>query len=346
MSIEKKSFGFLPDGREVFSFLIDNGEIRAEILNLGGVIKNLWVKDKSGKEVDVVLGYDTLEDYISNRSYFGAVVGRFANRITGGKFSVDGTEYQVTVNNGKNSIHGGIHGFHKHLWNAEMIDHPQNPALRLTTISPDGEEGFPGNLEVSVTYTLSGSALLIRYDAISDKDTIVNLTNHSYFNLNGEGERDIKNLNLTLNASAYTPNSSECVPTGELARTMDSAFDFTRGKNLGEALSEEHPQTALFGGFDHNFAIDGMGFRIFGTLSCEENGITMEVLSDLPGVQLFTANGMNGNREYKNGHRYENHGAVCLETQFFPDSINRPNFRSPLLRKGEKFTSTTVYKFI
>ncbi len=345
MSIEKKSFGKLPDGREVFSYLLDNGIIRAEILNYGGIIKNLWVKDRNGKEIDVVLGFDTLDDYLDNRPYFGALVGRFANRITNGKFSIDGVDYQATVNDGKNSIHGGVGGYHKHLWNAEAADKNNSPSLKLTTVSPDGEDGFPGTLNVTVTYTLSGPGLLVRYEAESDKNTIVNLTNHSYFNLNGEGKGDIKNLTLKLNASAYTPNTTECVPTGEIASTLKSPFDFTNGRNLGEAMAEEHPQTALFGGFDHNFVVDGTGFRLFGTVSCEDNGISMDVFSDLPGVQLYTGNGIDEKRICKNGHRYCVHGAICLETQFFPDAINRPNFVSPILRKGEKFDSTTVYKF-
>ncbi len=345
MSIEKRNFGFLPDGREVFSYLLDNGIIKAEIINYGGIIKNLWVRDRDDKEVDIVLGFDTLNDYLNNRAYLGALVGRFANRITDGKFSIDGIEYQASINNGKNSIHGGIGGFHKHLLSAEMIDENDSPSLRLTTVSPDGEDGFPGKLDVTVTYTLSGSGLLIHYEAESDKDTIVNLTNHSYFNLNGEGIGDIKNLNLKLNASTYTPNTPECVPTGEIASTLNSPFDFTNGRNLGEAMATDHPQIALFGGFDHNFAIDGTGFRHFGTVSCEENGITMDVFSDLPGVQLYTGNGIDEKRRYKNNHQYCIHGAVCLETQFFPDAINRPNFISPILRKGKKFDSTTVYKF-
>ena len=346
MSIEKKSFGILPDGREVFSYLLDNGIIKAEIINYGGIIKNLWVKERNGNEVDVVLGFDTLEDYLDNRAYFGTLVGRFANRITDGKFAINGIEYQATVNDGKNSIHGGSGGFHKHLWTAEATEKNDSPSLKLTTVSPDGEDGFPGTLNVSVTYTLSGPGILIRYEAVSDKDTIVNLTNHSYFNLNGEGVGDIRNLKLKLNASTYTPNTAECVPTGKLANTADSPFDFTHARNLGEALSEKHPQTALFGGFDHNFAIDGMGFRHFGTLTNEENGIKMNVFSDLPGIQLYTGNSIDEQRLCKNGHRYCVYGALCLETQFFPDSINHPHFQSPILRKGEKFTTTTVYSFI
>lgn len=345
MSIKKDSFGFLPDGREVFSYLLDNGKIYAEILNYGGIVKNLWVPDKNGNRIDVALGFDTFEDYLDNDGYYGALVGRCANRIEKGMFSINGTEYQASINDGENSLHGGVGGFHRHLWEADMLD-GDSPSLVLRTVSPDGEDGFPGKLDVAVTYTLKENGLAIRYEAISDKDTVANLTNHSYFNLNGAGVRDIKNMDLQMNCAYYTPVTKECVTTGEILSVKDTAFDFTKKRNIGEAMAEKHPQTQPFNGFDHNFVIDGRGFRKAAELSSKETGISMEIFTDMPGIQLYTGNSITEGRRYKDNRFYKVHDGLCMETQFFPNAVNFAHFPSPILRAGEKYESVTEYRFM
>lgn len=348
MSITKKSFGFMPDGREVFSYLLDNGKnIRAEILSYGGIVKSLFVKDKNNEYVDVVLGRDTLEEYLDNDGYFGALIGRHANRIYKGKFKISQTEYSVGINDGKNSLHGGVSGFDKYVWNVRQIDEAQNPALEMSITSPDGEEGFPGELKVTVTYTLNeNNGLVINYKAVSDKDTVVNLTNHSYFNLNGVGNENIYNLNMQMNCGFYTPNTDECMPYGEILSVKNTPFDFTTPKNVGKDINSDYPQIKMFGGYDHNFIIDGEGFRKAAVVSSDTTGIIMEVYTDKPGVQLYTGNCINDARVCKNGNRYKKHDALCLETQYFPNSTSYSHFPSPILKAGEEYNFTTEYRFI
>ncbi len=345
MSIQKAEFANY-NGAKVYEYTLSNANgLSAQILNYGGIVKNLYVPDKNGNRIDVALGFDTFEDYLDNAGYYGTLVGRCANRIEKGVFSINGTEYQASINDGENSLHGGVGGFHRHLWNAEMID-AENPSLVLRTVSPDGEDGFPGNLDLTVTYTLKENGLTIRYEAISDKDTVANLTNHSYFNLNGAGVRDIKNMDLQMNCSYYTPVTKACVTTGEILSVKDTAFDFTKKRNIGEAMAEKHPQTQPFNGFDHNFAIDGTGFRKAAELSSKETGISMEIFTDMPGIQLYTGNSITEGRRYKDKKFYKIHDGICLETQFFPNAVNFMHFPSPILRAGEKYDSTTEYRFI
>lgn len=347
MSITSKSFGFMPDGKEVFSFLLDNGKnVRTEIISYGGAVKNLWVKDKSGEYIDVVLGYDTLEEYFDNDAFFGVLVGRCANRVKNGKFILNDKTYSVGVNDGKHSLHGGIKGFNKHLWGVNVIDDEKNPSLELSLTSPDGDEGYPGNLDVKVTYTLSeNDSLVIKYEATSDKDTVVNLTNHSYFNLDGAGSGDICDTKMELLSSFYTPADDDCVTTGEIVSVSNSPFDFRNAKRIGDALKDEHPLIKKFEGFDNNFVIDGKGFRKAAVLFAAKTGIAMELYTDAAGIQLYTGNKIDEDRVCKDGKRYLKHSAVCLETQSFPNSINYAHFPSPILKAGGKYVHTSEHRF-
>lgn len=348
MSILKKSFGFMPDGREVFSYLLDNGKnVKAEIISYGGIVKELWVKNREGEYVDVVLGRDTLEEYFNNDGYFGALIGRHANRIFRGKFNIGEKEYSVGINDGKNSLHGGVLGFNKYVWDVKEINDEKNPAIEMSIVSPDGEEGFPGKLNVTVTYTLSeNNGLVINYRAVSDKDTVVNLTNHSYFNLNGAGNDNIYDLDMQMNCGFYTPNTDECMPYGEILSVKGTPFDFTEGKKVGQDINSDYPQLKLFGGYDHNFIIDGKGFRKATVVFSEKTGIAMEVYTDKPGVQLYTGNCIKDDRVCKNGKIYKKHDALCLETQYFPNSTSYAHFPSPILKAGEVYDFTTEYRFI
>jgi aldose 1-epimerase len=346
MSITKNSFGTTPSGEKVFAYQLsnDNG-LSAEILTYGGIVKNLYVTDKNGVKTDVVLGRNTLEDYLHNEGYLGALIGRHANRISKGTFELNGKQYNVGINEGANSLHGGNIGFDKRVWSAEEKDGAE-PALILTLISEDGEEGFPGKLNVTVTYTLTKeNALKINYKAISDKDTVVNLTNHAYFNLAGHASGTIDNQYLQINASFYTPNDSECMPTGEVLSVNGTPFDFRTEKKIGTDINSDFEQTALFGGYDHNFAIDGRGYRAAAVARCEENGIKMEVYTDKPAMQLYTSNAL-PQGIYKDGAEYRIHQAFCLETQYFPNAMAHSHYPSPILRKNEEYNFTTEYRFI
>lgn len=343
MSIEKTSYGFMPDGKEVFKYLLDNGKnVKAEIITLGGTVTKLFVKDKNGEFVDVVLGFDSFEGYKKNGPFFGTLVGRCANRIKDSKFSINGNEYNVGTNDGKHSLHGGCRGFDKYVWNDEVVDNK----VRLTMTSPDGDEGYPGKLDVAVTYELSeDDNLIIRYEAETDKETVVNLTNHSYFNLNGAGDGTVYDHILEMNSSFYTPADDDCVTTGEIASVDGTPFDFRNGRKIGDAINTPHPHTAPFGGFDNNFIIDGRGIRKFAKVLSEKTGITMELYSDAPGVQLYTANKTKVENGCKEGKKYLNHSAFCLETQNFPNAVNYSHFPSPILKPGEKYEYTAEHRF-
>ena len=319
MAITKELFGTLTNGQDITAYLLDNGNgVSARILNYGGIVRNLYVEDKNGVKTDVVLGRETMEDYLNNDGFLGALIGRHANRIAGGEFELNGTKYNVGLNEGKNSLHGGINGFDKKVWSAEEVD-GEEPSLKLSIVSEDGEEGFPGTLKVTVTYTLTKeNALKINYSAVTDKDTVVNLTNHSYFNLAGHASGTIDNQILQINSEFYTPNDSECMPTGEVLSVMGTPFDF---------------------------AISGRGYRLCAIAKCLENGITMEVYTDKPGVQLYTSNGL-PEGIYKEGAKYSTHQAFCLETQYFPNGMKNSHFIAPILKVGDEYNFTTEYKFI
>ena len=346
MSITKKHFGTMPDGEEVFSYELCGKNIKAEILNYGGIIKNLWVKNAGGEYVDVVLGRDSLEEYLNNSGFYGAFVGRYANRIGDSKFSIGENEYTLFANNGKNSLHGGKKGFDKYVLKEISVSDTDTPSVMFEHFSPDGDEGYPGNLSVKLTYSVGDNdGLIIHYEAVSDKDTIINFTNHSYFNLNGAGNGNVYGHTLWMNCPFFTPNSKDCMPTGEILSVKDTPFDFMSSKKMGDAITSNHPQISIFGGFDHNFVIEGTGYRKFATLSGDESGIVMDCFTNKPGVQLYTGNGMNEKRICKNGLGYKNHGGLCLETQFFPNSMEYAHFPSPIFRAEEKYDYTTEYRF-
>lgn len=346
MGITKKYFGTMPNGEEVFSYELIGKNVRAEILNYGGIIKNLWVKASSGEYVDVVLGRDSLEEYLNNSGFYGAFVGRYANRIGGSRFSIGENEYTLFANNGKNSLHGGKKGFDKYVLKEVSVSDTNTPTVVFEHISPDMDEGYPGNLNVKLTYSVSDNdGLVIHYEAVSDKDTIINFTNHSYFNLNGAGNGDVYGHTLWMNCSFFTPASEECMPTGEVLSVKDTPFDFTLPKVMGEAITSDYPQVSMFGGFDHNFVIEGTGYRKCATLSGDKSGIVMDVFTDKPGVQLYTGNGINHERICKGGLTYKKHGGLCLETQFFPNSMVHTHFPSPIFKAGEKYDYTTEYRF-
>ena len=345
MAITKSLFGTMPSGEKVYCYTLDNGlGLSAEILSLGGIIKNLYVTDKNVKKVDVVLGHDTLEQYLTKPGYFGAAIGRNSNRIKNCAFELNGKTYKLADTGDNNNLHGGIVGFDKKVWDIIEEDGVE-PALVMSITSPDGDEGFPGNLDLTMTYTLTkDNSLEIHYIAKSDADTVVNLTNHSYFNIGGHDSGAVYDHILQMNSDFYTPNDESCVPTGEIVSTSGTPFDFREEKRLGDSLLSDAEQIKLFNGIDHNFTIRGRGLRHFATITCKETGISMETISDMPGVQIYAANGLEAD-SYKNGATYGNHNAVCFETQHFPNAIAFSHFPSPILKKDEEYNSKTIYKF-
>lgn len=337
MKFHKRPFGVLPDGTAVECWTMENENgLRAELLNYGATIRSLQVPDRNGRLVDVVLGYDTLEGYTQNPGYLGATIGRFGNRIGGGKFTLNGKEYVLACNNGKNHLHGGEIGFDKYVWDVRE----EADGLVFSRVSPDGEEGYPGRLEISVRFAWKGNAFSIRYHAVSDQDTIVNLTNHSYFNLNGHG--DVNGQLLMLNAERFTPNDEGCLPLGELAPVAGKAVDFRTAKPIGRDADRDEPCVRPFGGYDVNFVLAPDGPAA--VARSLESGIVMTVTTDQPGVQLYTANNMPP-RTGKNGLHYAHRAAFCLETQHYPDCIHHPDWPSCVLRGGEVFESETAYAF-
>lgn len=346
MSIIKTEFGTMPDGEKVYSYLIDNGNgLSAEILSYGGIVKSLYVTDKNGVKTDVVLGRDTLSDYLQNDGYLGALIGRHANRIKNSKFELNGEMYKVGTNEGNNSLHGGNVGFDQKIWDVNEAD-GEEPSLTLTLLSADGEEGFPGQLKVKVVYRLTkNNALKIEYSAVSNKDTVVNLTNHAYFNLAGHDSGVIDNQILQINSGFYTPNDSECMPTGEVRSVSGTPFDFRVPKAIGQDINADFEQIKMFGGYDHNFALEGRGYRLAAKAECQSNGISMEVYTNQPAVQLYTSNALTEGI-YKDGARYGIHQAFCLETQCFPNAMAHSHYPSPILKKGEEYNFTTEYRFI
>ncbi len=347
MAITKKLYGTLKDGAEVFVYTLDNGKgLSAEILTYGGIIKNLYVTDKNGVKTDVVLGRDTLEDYLTNSGYLGAAIGRHANRIARGEFELNGKTYHVGINEGKNSLHGGKIGYDSRVWDAKEGGTESEPSLILTLVSPDGEEGFPGTVNITLTYTLTAeNAIKINYKAVSDADTVFNMTNHSYFNLAGHDSGEMTKQILQINSGFYTPNDSECMPTGEVLSVAGTPFDFRAPKPIGQDINADFDQVEAVGGFDHNFALEGRGYRKAAIAQCVENGITMEMWTDKPAMQLYTSNGLKEGI-YKGGAKYKPHDAFCLETQYFPNAMAHSHYPSPILKKDDEYNFTTEYKFI
>ena len=344
MSVRTESFGQMPDGTQVDLYTLANAKgMKAGIINYGAILVSLEVPDRDGTLADVTLGYDGLDDYLKQGGLFGAVVGRYANRIGGAKFTLNGVEYKLLANDKPNHIHGGKKGFGKVLWRLEDIRAEGDQALvRLAYISQDGEEGYPGNLACSVTYTLTkDNELKISYEAETDKTTVVNLTNHSYFNLAGHGNGDVLGHVLTLNADKYTVLDDALIPTGEIRSVKNTPLDFTSPTPIGSRIGQ------VGAGYDQNYVLNGGGGSLALCAKVYEptTGRVMEVLTTQPGVQLYTGNWLNSSVTGKDAKVYNKHGGLCLETQHFPDSPNKPSFPSVVLNPGQKFTSVTVFKF-
>jgi aldose 1-epimerase len=344
--VKTQSFGE-HDGRPVNLYTLTNShglELRA--MNYGGIIVSLRVPDRKGQLADIVLGHETFEGYTPNPPFLGAIVGRYANRIANGTFTLDGKKYTLPKNDGPNTLHGGTQGFDKRMWSGEPVK--GKSAVAFTYLSKDGEEGFPGNLKVKVTYTLNDdNELVIDYEATTDQPTVLNLSQHSYFNLAGEGSGDILNQEMQLNASRFTPVDSNLIPTGELRPVKGTPLDFTTPTKIGARIDDNYDQLVLAKGYDHNFVIDrkGDGLALAARAYDPSSGRVLEVSTTQPAVQFYTGNFLDGTVTGKQGHVYKRRNAFCLETQHYPDSPNHPDFPTTTLRPGETFHSQTVFKF-
>lgn len=344
MTVTEESWGETKNGQKVSLYTLRNEKgMEAKITNYGGVIVSLTAPDRQGQFEDVVLGFDNLAQYESSSPFFGCITGRYANRIAGGKFTLDGREYVLAKNNGPNHLHGGRVGFDKKVWTARPMKRG-GAGLELTYTSPDGEEGYPGTLQCKVTYVLTNdNSLEIEYRATTDKSTVVNLTNHSYFNLAGEGSGNILGQELSINADYYTPTDDTLIPTGERSPVAGTPLDFTSPHKIGERINADFKPLRQGKGYDHNFILDGSGLRVAARAKDPKSGRVLEVLTTEPGVQLYTANhlGITG----KKGHAYGARHAFCLETQHFPDSPNRPEFPTTKLSPGDSYQHTCIFKF-
>jgi len=347
--VRKESFGKTGDGRPVDLYTFTNSQgLEVRVTNYGGIVVSLRVPDKNGKMEDVVLGFDSIDGYLDNSPYFGAIVGRYANRIANGTFTLDGVKYSLAKNNGENSLHGGRIGFNKIVWEAKPFENSKAAGVALTRTSPDGEEGYPGNLKVKVTYTLTDeNQLILDYHAVTDKATPLNLSHHSYFNLAGEGSGDILGHELMINADRFTPIDASLIPTGELRAVKGTPLDFTRPTAIGARINDNYEQLQLGRGYDHTFVINrkNEGLTLAARVREPNSGRVMEVFTTEPAVQLYTSNFLDGSIVGKRGHAYQKRTALCLETQHFPDSPNHPGFPSTILRPGTTYRSQTIYKF-
>ncbi|HZT70313.1 MAG TPA: aldose epimerase family protein [Terriglobia bacterium] len=346
--IQRRVFGEMPNGQEVNLYTLENTNgMKVGIINYGGRIVSLLAPDRNGKMADVVLGFDNLPDYMKYNTYFGALIGRFGNRIGGAKFTLDGKVYHLPVNNGPNSLHGGTDGFDKRFWTAREIPGSE-PALELTYVSKDGEEGYPGNLTARVVYTLtSDNSLKIDYSATTDKDTVVNLTNHSYFNLAGEGNGDILKQVLWINADKMTPVDATQIPTGQIVSVAGTPFDFRKPTPIGARINENNEQLKIGKGYDINYVLNrkGPGLELAARAYDPDSGRELEVYTTQPGLQFYSGNFLDGTVHGKGGKVYGFRSAFCLETQHFPDSPNHPNFPSTELKPGQTYHEVTVFKF-
>jgi aldose 1-epimerase len=344
-SVKKQPFGKTQAGKPVELYTLTNSKgVAAAITNYGGIITSLKVPDRAGKMGDVVLGHASVEGYLKNAPYLGALIGRYGNRIGKAKFALNGVEYKLPKNDGENTLHGGLKGFDKVLWTAKEVPN----GLELTYLSKDGEEGFPGNLSVTVVYTLSDdNELKIDYSATTDKDTVVNLTNHAYFNLAGEGEGDILGHHMQIHADRFTPVDAGLIPTGELKPVAGTPFDFLKPHAIGARISDPDEQLKLGGGYDHNFVLNrkGAGMELAARVVEPKSGRVLEVLTTEPGVQFYSGNFLDGTIKGKGGKVYQKRYAFCLETQHFPNSPNQPAFPSTELKPGQRYHTTTIYKF-
>jgi aldose 1-epimerase len=349
MNVRKQSFGKTPVGEEVELYTLVNANgLRARIMTYGAIVISIETPDRDGRLADVTLGYDTLEEYIQNNPYFGSVVGRYGNRIGKARFTLDGIEYPLAANNGENHLHGGLKGFDKVFWRPEPVEQESAVGLKLTYVSKDGEEGYPGTLSCTLTYMLTNNnELSINYEAETDKPTPVNLTHHSYFNLAGQGTGDILGHELMIDADRFTPVDAGLIPTGELRNVAGTPMDFRTPKPIGRDIARDDEQLRLGKGYDHNWVLNSSDDSLALAARVYERGSgrVMEVYTTEPGIQFYSGNFLDGTNVGKGGKVYEHRYGLCLETQHFPDSPNKPNFPSVILRPGERYTSKTVYRF-
>lgn len=338
------TFGKLKDGSEVKKYTITNKSGSSiAVLDLGAVLQSAVFPDKDGNMVDVTLGYDTAEPYEAGLNCFGGTIGRHANRIKNGTFVIDGKTYQLFLNNGINNLHSGPNGFHIRMFDAAIAG---DNAVKFTIDSPEGDQGFPGHAVCSVTYTLTDeNEMELSCDCTSDKDTVMNMTNHAYWNLNGHADGSIEPHLLKIAAVNYTPLLPNQTPSGEVVPVEGTPFDFREFREIGRDINAESEQLTIGSGYDHNFMIDGSGLRVHAVLKGEKSGITMTVLSDLPAIQLYTGNCLTVTTPGKGGAQYVVRGGVALETQYVPDAVNLPMFESPILKAGEKYLTKTIYRF-
>jgi aldose 1-epimerase len=344
-TLSKRAYGTTPDGKAVDLYVLQNGHLTVKIMTYGATITSIETPDRDGKVDDVVLGFDDLAGYLGKHPYFGSTVGRVANRIAKGKFTLGGKEYTLATNNGPNALHGGLKGFDKAVWKAEELESGDGPSVRMPYTSPDGEEGYPGNLKVSILFTVTADdKLKIEYSAETDKATPVNLSNHTYFNLGGKNSDSIRDHEVTLNADRYTPVDDTLIPTGVIAPVENTVFDLRKPTRLGPKIDQLTNEPR---GYDHNSVLNNKDgdLALAATVYDPKSGREMRVSTTEPGVQFYTGNFLDGSDKGKGGVVYKQHGALCLETQHFPDSINQPTFPSTVLEPGKKYSQTTVFAF-
>ncbi len=337
-------FGKTPKGETIHLIRLQNGKLYCEIITFGVTLRVLQVPDRNGKPVDIVLGYDTPDQYLSEEGYLGATVGRFANRIAKGSFTLNGQRYSLPINNGNNHLHGGTEGFSHRVWEIQSVT---EDAVILCLTSPDGDQGYPGTLKATAEYILSDNALIIRHTAVSDKDTICSLTNHSYFNLSGHNSGSAMDQKIKLLANEFTPSDAESIPLGTILPVEGSPMDLRELRPIYTHINDSYTQLKQAKGYDHNYIVDGACgvLRPAAMATSDLTGITMQVDTTLPGIQLYTANFINEGRIGKGNCTYGPRHAFCLETQYYPDAINHPNFPSPILKAGELYSHETVFRF-
>ena len=349
VKITKAPFGKSDDAPATDLYTLSNPSgMKAKITNYGGIVTELHVPDKNGNNGDVVLGYDKLSSYIEASPYFGCITGRYANRIAKGRFTIDGTEYKLATNNGDNHLHGGVAGLDKKVWSAKEVKGVGRAGIEFSYLSPDGEEGYPGNVHCKVTYWLTvQNEIEIQYEATTDKSTHLNLTHHSYFNLAGAGSGDILNHEVELFADKFVPTDASNIPLGELAPVKGTPFDFLTPHKIGARIGENNQQLKVGLGYDHNWVINstGKGIELAARVTEEKSGRIMEVLTDQPGIQFYTGNFLDGSNVGKGGNVYKHRNAFCLETQKFPDSPNNPSYPSSLLEPGQTYRHVCIYRF-
>jgi len=348
-SITKASFGKLPDGQEITLYTVTNKNgVEMKVMNYGAIITSLKTPDKNGVLEDIVLGYDSLAGYLKESPFFGAVVGRYGNRIAKGKFTLDGKEYTLAINNGVNALHGGVKGFDKVFWTIEEVTSAEGPALKLSYLSKDMEEGYPGNLKAEVIYTLTdNNELRFDYTATTDKTTVVNLTQHSYFNLTGNAKRDILDHELMLTSDEIVPVDKTLIPTGKLRKVANTPFDFTSAQVIGKRINDKDEQIEMGGGYDHCFVLRDASdsLKLAAVLTEPTSGRKVEVYTTEPGIQFYSGNFLTGSITGKGNVVYARRFGLCLETEHFPDSPNQKQFPSVVLKPGETYKTSTVYKF-